>query len=339
MYFILKNATFSNAIGTISVQEGNVGGGGNGGSTTPTNVTFTINPTPSNATVTLTASGYTQSGNSITVLSGTKVSYTVSASGYTTKSGSKTVSYTQSLGIVLSAAGSGGTNPPSDGGSGSGGNDSYTWVEMTNYVVKNTAISESGGAISGVTDVVRHNFTVPGPGLYRATGTYSTGAGIVCFGNGTKLTHEMPSSPFTNYEFHTPDTVDTIAVQGSSTITPKLYKYQSADGIEILTIDEANIKKGTYLDQNGFAAIQDANAIRHNYQSLPAGTYLASGYYPKDNTEALGIAIFTPSGSIVERYRPNSASFDDYSVVITETLTIGVAGSVSKQPMLKRVSQ
>lgn len=210
---------------------------------------------------------------------------------------------------------------------------------MTNYVVKNTAISESGGAISGVTDVVRHNFTVPGPGLYRATGTYSTGAGIVCFGNNTKLTYEMPSSPFTNYEFYAPSSVDTIAVQGSSTITPKLYKYQSADNIEILTIDEANIKKGTYLDQNGSAVIQDANAIRHNYQSLPAGAYLASGYYPKDNTEALGIAIFTPSGSIVERYRPNSASFDDYTVTITETLTIGVAGSVSKQPMLKRVSQ
>ena len=113
MYFILKNATFTNAIGTIPVQEGNVGGGGSGGSTTPTNVTFTINPTPSNATVKLTASGYTQSGNSITVLSGTKVSYTVSASGYTSKSGSKTVSYTQSLGVVLNAEGSTPVNPPS----------------------------------------------------------------------------------------------------------------------------------------------------------------------------------------------------------------------------------
>ena len=113
MYFILKNATFSNAIGTIPVQEGNVGGGGSGGSTTPTNVTFTINPTPSNATVKLTASGYTQSGNSITVLSGTKVNYTVSASGYTSKSGSKTVSYTQSLGVVLNAEGSTPVNPPS----------------------------------------------------------------------------------------------------------------------------------------------------------------------------------------------------------------------------------
>lgn len=113
MYFILKNASFPTTIGTITVQEGQIGGG-SGGSSTPTNVTFTINPTPSNATVTLTASGYTQSGNSITVLSGTKVSYTVSASGYTSKSGSKTVSYTQSLGVTLSAEGSTPVNPPSD---------------------------------------------------------------------------------------------------------------------------------------------------------------------------------------------------------------------------------
>ena len=137
MYFILKNATFSNAIGTIPVQEGNVGGGGSGGSTTPTNVTFTINPTPSNATVKLTASGYTQSGNSITVLSGTKVNYTVSASGYTSKSGSKTVSYTQSLGVVLNAEGSTPVNPPS--GSGNYNNVSY-WVRQS---ISNTGVIET----------------------------------------------------------------------------------------------------------------------------------------------------------------------------------------------------
>ena len=115
MYFILKNASFPTTIGTITVQEGQVGGG-SGGSSTPTNVTFTINPTPSTATVVLTASGYTQSGNSITVLSGTKVNYTVSASGYTSKSGSKTVSYTQSLGVVLNAEGSTPVNPPTPTG-------------------------------------------------------------------------------------------------------------------------------------------------------------------------------------------------------------------------------
>lgn len=49
--------------------------------------TLTITPTPSDADVVLTASGFTQSGNSITVEEGTEVTYTVSKSGYITKSG------------------------------------------------------------------------------------------------------------------------------------------------------------------------------------------------------------------------------------------------------------
>lgn len=145
MYFILKNASFPTTIGTITVQEGQVGGGGGG--STPTNVTFTINPTPSNATVKLTASGYTQSGNSITVLSGTKVNYTVSASGYTSKSGSKTVSYTQSLGVTLSAegssGGSGGTNTPVNPPSGDNG---ITW-----YINSLDAVAATGKDLTGGT--------------------------------------------------------------------------------------------------------------------------------------------------------------------------------------------
>ena len=45
-------------------------------------VTLTINPTPSDATVVLTAAGYTQSGNSITVKHGTTVTGSVSKAGY-----------------------------------------------------------------------------------------------------------------------------------------------------------------------------------------------------------------------------------------------------------------
>lgn len=152
MYFILKNATFTNAIGTIPVQEGNVGGGGSGGSTTPTNVTFTINPTPSNATVKLTASGYTQSGNSITVLSGTKVSYTVSASGYTSKSGSKTVSYTQSLGVVLNAEGSTPVNPPS-------GSSNYTLIHGNKYASGHET-NTARASISPLTIIVPKGVTI-----------------------------------------------------------------------------------------------------------------------------------------------------------------------------------
>lgn len=50
-------------------------------------VTYTIYPIPYDATVVLTASGYTQEGNSITVPTGTEVSYTVSRQCHITQSG------------------------------------------------------------------------------------------------------------------------------------------------------------------------------------------------------------------------------------------------------------
>ena len=63
--------------------------------------TLTINPTPSDATVVLTATGYTQVGNSITVPDGTVVSYEVSKQDYQTESGSKTVTADETLEIEL----------------------------------------------------------------------------------------------------------------------------------------------------------------------------------------------------------------------------------------------
>lgn len=70
------------------------------------NYAFTINPTPSNAIVTLTASGYTQNGNSITVPNGTTVSWSVSADGYTEQTGSWTANgENKTENVVLSATG------------------------------------------------------------------------------------------------------------------------------------------------------------------------------------------------------------------------------------------
>lgn len=63
--------------------------------------TLTISPTPSDATVTLTAAGYTQSGNSITVIDGTTVSYSVAKTGYTTAYGAATVTATNTIPVTL----------------------------------------------------------------------------------------------------------------------------------------------------------------------------------------------------------------------------------------------
>ena len=66
--------------------------------------TLTINPTPSDATVVLTASGYTQSGNSITVETGTSVNYSVSQTNYITQTGTEVVSADKTLNITLPSA-------------------------------------------------------------------------------------------------------------------------------------------------------------------------------------------------------------------------------------------
>lgn len=81
----------------------------------PSGYTFTINPTPASATVTLSATGYsTVSGTgskSITVANGTKVNWSVSANGYTTRTGSWTISggnKTENITLTATSGGGGG---------------------------------------------------------------------------------------------------------------------------------------------------------------------------------------------------------------------------------------
>jgi len=101
--------------------------------------TLTINPTPSDATVTLTASGYTQSGNSITVRTGTNVNYTVSKTGYATQSNVISVTNNQSLAISL--------------------NINYYTLTI-NPTPNNATVTFSTGTVSGNTVSVPYNTTV-----------------------------------------------------------------------------------------------------------------------------------------------------------------------------------
>lgn len=79
-------------------------------------VTLTINPIPANATVTLTADGYTQEGNSITVEAGTEVAYSVSCDEYVTQNDTVTVDEDDELSIILT----------SDHGNSWGGGDPFS---------------------------------------------------------------------------------------------------------------------------------------------------------------------------------------------------------------------
>lgn len=109
-----------------------------GGGEDDSTYTFTINPTPSTATVILTASGYTQSGNSITVPNGTTVSWSVSASGYTTQTGTWIVNGSNKTeNIILVASG---------GESGNEYNSADMWVSQTissTGVVSTSSITQS----------------------------------------------------------------------------------------------------------------------------------------------------------------------------------------------------
>lgn len=63
--------------------------------------TLTVNPTPADATVVLSATGYTQNNNTITVSDGTSVTYTVSKQDYNTQSSTVVVTADQTLNITL----------------------------------------------------------------------------------------------------------------------------------------------------------------------------------------------------------------------------------------------
>lgn len=63
--------------------------------------TLTIAPTPEDATVVISADGYSQSGNSLTAIEGTYVEYTVSQTGYRTVSGSVTLDSDKTISVSL----------------------------------------------------------------------------------------------------------------------------------------------------------------------------------------------------------------------------------------------
>ena len=109
---------------------------------TKNNYTLTINPDPVDAIVTLTADGYTQLNNSITVPYETSVNYSVSRAGYATQSGSEIVTSTKTTNISLTK-------------------NNYTLTVNTNP--SDATIDFSTGTVSG------HRVTVP----YNTTVTYT----------------------------------------------------------------------------------------------------------------------------------------------------------------------
>lgn len=130
--------------------------------------TLTIEPYPSDAVVTLVASGYTQSGNSITVSNGTVVSWTVSAEGYIEQTGIWTANRSsESKDIKLIGEPYWVGEKLSGKAHGTGVASSYLGTQRY-YITDEAAISELSGK---TVDKMAFNFAVKSGGGNSAAGT------------------------------------------------------------------------------------------------------------------------------------------------------------------------
>lgn len=155
--------------------------------------TLIINPTPADATVTLTAPGYTQSGNSIQVRGGTTVTWSVTKSGYITQSGTYVMqdaseTWYKTLfidGPILVTSNQTATLPAGTyryicvGGGGAGGNGMNVAYGRT--TPDNTNAHGGGGGGSG--QITAGTFTTTGETVTFTVGQGGTGGSIS--GNGT----------------------------------------------------------------------------------------------------------------------------------------------------------
>lgn len=134
---------------------------------TPTMYTFTINPMQTNATVTLTASGYKQSGNSISVPSNTTVSWTVSADGYFDKNGSETVTKDKTLNVDL-----GKIPDPGQPGTGGGSTPTGNLITLGTKQTNKKLGSGSSTPTSGDGYDVYEDIPVSAMSVYKFTEVY-----------------------------------------------------------------------------------------------------------------------------------------------------------------------
>ena len=133
-------------------------------------ITFTVTPTPSNATVELTADGYTQVGNSIEILATTRVHWKVYKAGYIPQSDYVVVNDTTTLPVTLTQAATLTVNPtPADSivtltaeGYGQYGNKITVPLNTTVYwsVVKTGYVSQYGSEVMS-TDETKNITLIP----------------------------------------------------------------------------------------------------------------------------------------------------------------------------------
>ena len=212
--------------------------------------TFTINPTPSNATVTLTATGYTQQGNSITVPSGTTVSYSVAKSNCITTTGSEVITSTHTTNVSVKCKLTVNTDPI------------------------DASVTFSTGTVSG------HDCTVP----YNTTVTYyaSKSGYVTSDPQSITLTSNTPVSVTLVEELFTL-TINPTPLDATVTLTASGYT-QSGNSIAVRAGTNVNydVSKTQYIHQVDNITINSNTVLNmqmHNYLDWqPSSVDLTLGY-------------------------------------------------------------
>lgn len=186
-----------------------------GGVKAKTYYTLTINPTPSDATVTFNKGAV--SGNTCTVTEGTVVTYTVSKSGYTTQSGTVTVNADQTVNVTLQEQSYSLPLYGYKNGTdwicyliGLNSASGYNCIIAGEITAKSGTIGASGSTVtlSGnqYTYSSANNVTISGMTLYCYANTSSSNIRpwyIYCFANagvGTKVICNIPGFPVPDYQ-------------------------------------------------------------------------------------------------------------------------------------------
>jgi hypothetical protein len=269
---------------------------------TPTMYTFTINPTPTSATVTLTASGYTQSGNSITVPSNTSVAWKVSASGYTEQSGTHTVTKTESKSVALSAV--------SGGGSGDNVHSNVSYItRVTNNV--NIVDSKSVGTTGGYTEdknYLSYEYTIPYNGtIYFDPSTTSTYVALWHSGTNTryrKSENNLPSQE-NSLTVAAGDRIIATLTKGTASSFKLVYNNEHGSTYTeqlIVSKSDMTIHENQTAGANGLTASESYNSWELDFD----GKEFEKGYlYMSDFTTAYtAILILSANGKV--RYRVTS---------------------------------
>lgn len=250
-------------------------------------VTLTIDPIPVDSTVTLTAAGYTQSGNSITVEPGTNVSYSVSRSQLITQSGSTTVNSTNTLPITLSYPANTVLFESSTAGS-------YSITTITSVDVNIICVGAGGGACQ--------SFIMSG-GNYLCGSAGGGSGGYTNVNINIPVTTTIPiniGAVGTTSIANSAGTTETAGDGGNSNVG----SYASATGGKG---GYSNRNGGTTTDyvhggaagtgntSNGNAGNQQCNSRASTYRNV-AGTGGASVYstYGKGSSLVLDQSTFTP---------------------------------------------